>query len=359
MRTLYIIPILFIAGSILSSCGQTDDQSNDQLTEKAIKVEVIKVENQEQNNYVKASGQLQAVNSANLSTRFMGHISSLNVKTGDQVREGQLLMSLNSKDLQAKSAQASAAVDQAKAAYENASKDYERFKNLHMKGSASDKELENMKSRFEMSKAGLKAAKNMKAEVESQFDYLNIKAPFKGTIVNVFVKEGDLAKPGYPLASIEALDQMEAQLMISESDISKIEEGQKAEVHIKSIDRSVSAKVSEVSRSAKNTGGQYLVKLRLAKIDSFILPGMFINASIQSISAEGAQHIFIPQESLVENGQLKGVYTLSEDGKAILRWLRTGKTSENKVEVLSGLKEGEQVIISSESRLHNGATVSL
>jgi RND family efflux transporter MFP subunit len=152
---------------------------------------------------------------------------------------------------------------------------------------------------------------------------------------------------------------MEAQLMISENDINKIQEGQKAIVNIKSIDRNIEAKVSEVSRSAKNTGGQYLVKLSMKKVDSSILPGMFINASIESNSSEDDQQILIPEESLVENGQLKGVYTLSEDGKAILRWLRTGNKADKKIEVLSGLREGDQLIISSESRLYNGATVSL
>lgn len=359
MKTVNIISILIITVSLLSSCGQNDEQKVDRTPEQAIKVEVLKVEKHEQSNYIKASGQLQAVNSANLSTRFMGHINSLRVKTGDQVNEGQLLMTLNSKDLQAKRAQAAAGVAQAKSAYDNASKDYDRFKNLYKKGSASQKELENMKNRFQMSEAGLEAARNMMAEVESQFDYLNIKAPFKGTIVNIFVKEGDLAKPGFPLISIEALDLMEAQLMISESDISKIQKGQKASVEIKSVGRTITAEVSEVSRSAKNTGGQYLVKLKMEKVDASILPGMFINASIQSNSTEHEQHIFIPEESLVENGQLKGVYTLSEDGRAILKWLRTGRTANHKIEVLSGLREGDQLIIRSESRLHNGATVSL
>jgi RND family efflux transporter MFP subunit len=359
MRTLNIISILIITGSFLSSCGQNDDPNKALAPEKAIKVEVVKVENKKLHHYIKASGQLQAVNSANLSTRFMGFVKSLQAQTGDQVEKGQLLMTLNSKDLQAKRAQAAAGIAQAKSAYENASKDYDRFKNLYKKGSASEKELENMRSRFEMSEAGLEAAKNMMAEVESQFEYLNIKAPFKGTIVNVFLKEGDLAKPGYPLLSIEALDIMEAQLMISENDINKIQEGQKAIVNIKSIDRNIEAKVSEVSRSAKNTGGQYLVKLSMKKVDSSILPGMFINASIESNSSEDDQQILIPEESLVENGQLKGVYTLSEDGKAILRWLRTGNKADKKIEVLSGLREGDQLIISSESRLYNGATVSL
>jgi multidrug efflux pump subunit AcrA (membrane-fusion protein) len=86
---------------------------------------------------------------------------------------------------------------------------------------------------------------------------------------------------------------------------------------------------------------------------------MFINASILADSSAENSELFLPKTSLIEKGQLKGIYTYSEDGLAILRWVRTGKEYQDKVEILSGIREGDRVIISSEGRLFNGVPVTL
>lgn len=359
MNILKSIALLTIGISTLISCGDRTKESAKAKSTEAIQVKVLAVKAENKKSLVHASGVLQAIKSASLSTRFMGNIAQVKVKTGEKVEKGDLLMVINSEDLQAKRAQANASIRQAEAAFENAKKDYERFQKLHKKGSASDKEFENMKSRFKMSEAGLAAAQGMKREVEAQFDYLNIKAPFKGTIMNLFKKEGDIASPGFPLVSIEALDHMEAQLMVSEGDINQIKKGQKAMVDMKSIGKEVKAEVSEVSFSSKNTGGQYIVKLTLDKSDPSLLPGMFVNAAIIVDSSMTKGNIFLPNSAFVENGQLKGVYIFSENDNAILRWVRIGKQYENRTEVLSGIRNGDKVIINTNSRLYNGATITL
>lgn len=359
MKILKSILLITFGISTLISCGDHTEDSAKNNTSEAIQVKVLAVKAENKKSLVQASGILQAIKSANLSTRFMGNVAQVNVKTGNQVKKGDLLLVVNSEDLQAKRAQVNASIAQAEAAFENAKKDYDRFQNLHKKGSASDKELENMKSRFEMSEAGLAAAKGMKMEIEAQFDYLNIRAPFNGTIMNIFKKEGDIASPGYPLVSIEALDHMEAQLMVSEGSINQIKKGQKAMIDIKSIAQEVKAEVSEVSFSSKNTGGQYIVKLTLENSDPSLLPGMFVNAAIIVDSAAANGNVFLPNSAFVEKGQLKGVYTFSEDGYAILRWVRIGKQYEDRTEVLSGVRNGDNVIVNSNSRLYNGAAVTL
>ncbi len=292
----------------------------------------------------------------------MGYVTKIHVQVGQKVGAGQLLVSINNTDLQAKKAQVDASILQATAGYNNAKKDYDRFVNLFKQQSASQKELDDMTARYEMAKAGLEGAKQMRNEVIAQFSYSNITAPFSGTVTNTFVKEGDIANPGMPLVSVEGASRLQVSAMISENDIAAIKKGMPVHVLVKSSNKTLTGKVNEVSLSAKNTGGQYLVKINLDKTDSSVLSGMFVNVQFpieNKTETIQTDRILVPQTALVQQGQLTGIYTIGEGNIAILRWLRTGKNFGNQVEVLSGLTANEQYIISAEGKLYNGAKVSI
>ncbi|NHN26284.1 efflux RND transporter periplasmic adaptor subunit [Flavobacterium jejuense] len=355
------ITTLIIAITLtLTSCGSDKKEAVDNTP--AIPVKVSGKSINDTNPYVSASGKIESENSANLSTRMMGYVTKVNVKVGQNVKAGQQLVSINNTDLQAKKAQVDASITQATAAFNNAKKDYERFTNLFAQQSASQKELDDMTSRYEMAKAGLEAAKQMRNEVVAQFKYSNITAPFSGTVTNTFIKEGDMANPGMPLVSIEGSGKMQVTAMVSESDISAITNGMPVTINIKSLNKEVTGKVIEVSLSAKNTGGQYLVKINLDKTDKSILSGMFVNVQFpieKTQTATNRRTVLVPESALVRNGQLTGVYTVGSGNVAILRWLRIGKTYGNQVEVLSGLAADEQFILSADGKLYNGAKIKL
>ncbi len=310
--------------------------------------------------HVTASGKIEAENSANISTRMMGYVTSVKVKTGQKVSKGQLLATISSTDLQAKKAQAEAGVNQATAMYNSAKRDYDRFVVLFSQKSASQKEMDDMTTHFEMAKAGLETAKQMKNEVMAQFSYSNITAPFSGTVTGTFVKEGDMANPGMPIVSVEGVSKLQAVVMVSESEISNIKNGMTIDVNIKSLDKTIKGKVVEVSTSARNTGGQYIVKIDLDKTEN-ILSGMFVNAVFPiEKQAEKIQDnlVLIPQQAIITQGQLKGIYVVNDDNTAILRWIRLGKTYGNNIQVLSGLTAGEKYVVTAEERLFNGSKVS-
>lgn len=345
---------------LLSSCG--GDKKEQIKKEPAIAVKVSGVSENANGAFVTASGKIEAENSANLSTRMMGYVTKLHVKVGQKVGAGQLLVSINNTDLQAKKAQVDASILQATAGYNNAKKDYDRFVNLFKQQSASQKELDDMTARYEMAKAGLEGAKQMRNEVMAQFSYSNITAPFSGTVTNTFVKEGDMANPGMPLVSVEGASKLQVTAMVSESDINAVKKGMGVKVLVKSLNATLTGKVSEVSMSATNTGGQYLVKINLDKADSSVLSGMFVNVQFpveNKTVSSNSELLLVPESALVKQGQLTGIYTIGEGNIAILRWLRTGKTFGNEVEVLSGLSANEQYIISAEGKLYNGALVSI
>lgn len=354
------IPIIAIAISTLISCnGEKKEAVADS---PAIAVKVSGASENNNSPFVSASGKIEAENSANISTRMMGYVTKVHVIVGQKVSAGQTLVSINNTDLLAKKAQVDASIMQATAGYNNAKKDYDRFSNLFKQQSASQKELDDMTARYEMAKAGLEGAKQMRNEVLAQFNYSNITAPFSGVVTNTFVKEGDMANPGMPLVSVEGASKLQVNAMVSENDINAIKKGMPVKVLVKSSNKNLTGKVSELSTSATNTGGQYLVKIDLDKTDSSILSGMFVNVQfpIENLANTTANDmLLIPLTALVKQGQLTGVYTIGTENIAILRWLRIGKTFGTQVEVLSGLSANEKYIVSAEGKLFNGAKVSI
>jgi multidrug efflux pump subunit AcrA (membrane-fusion protein) len=159
---------------------------------------------------------------------------------------------------------------------------------------------------------------------------------------------------------LEGASKLQVTAMVSENDIVSIKKGMTVNVLVKSSNVTLTGKVSEVSISASNTGGQYLVKVNLDKTDASVLSGMFVNVQFpvaNKTQTVETNRILVPENALVKQGQLSGIYTIATGNIAILRWLRTGKTFGNQVEVLSGLSANEQYIVSADGKLYNGALV--
>jgi RND family efflux transporter MFP subunit len=210
-----------------------------------------------------------------------------------------------------------------------------------------------------VAKARLEGAQQMKNEVNAQFAYTNITAPFSGVVTSKTIAKGDMANPGQPLISIEAPGDFEVMAMVPETEISQIKTGIKVTVMISSMDKTLAGSVKEVSTSAQQTGGQYLVKIALDKTAVQVRSGMFAAVAFPVEKKATNNSVLIPTAALVINGQLSGVYTVSQTNTAMLRWLRLGKTVGDQVEVLSGLNVDESYIITANGKLFNGAKVSI
>ena len=358
MKTRFLTIISIIVLFTIISCKKenTDNPTNNSKS-ITVKVNTIGIENTP--TFIKVSGKIEAVNSAILSTRLSGFVDKISVKVGDKVSKGQLLLSINNADLLAKLAQASANVTEANAAYYNAEKDYGRFTNLFANQSASQKELDDITTSYNMAKARLEAAKQMKNEVQTQFGYVNIRSPFDGVISNKFINIGDMAKPGEPLLQVESPDKFQVIAKVPEFEIPKIEKNALVSVNIAAINSNVQGTVVEISSSANNTGGQYLVKAVLEATEAKLMSGMFATVQFPRSENETSKIILIPKTALVAKGSLSGVYTVSQSNTAMLRWLRLGRDYGENVEVLSGLDVDDSYIISAEGRLFNGVKITI
>lgn len=348
--------LFFTILTVIVSCGNEKTKEIDNRPTVAVMLSKPLSGNE---SFISASGKVETVQNANLSTRMMGYVNNIHVKVGDNVRKGQLLISIHSADINAQKAQVDASIAEATAAFKNAEKDYKRFVALFNDASVSQKEMDDITANYEMAQARLEAATQVKNQVNAQLSYANIRAPFSGIITGKFVNQGDMANPGMPLISLETPGKYQVIAMVPESEIAKIKTGIGVVVLIKSTNETIKGKVTEVSSSAKNTGGQFLVKVILDKTAATILSGMFATVQFSVENEARFSKILIPESAIITNGSLKGIYTVSEQNTVILRWLRLGKTYGENVEVLSGLNADESFIVSAEGKLYNGVKVSI
>lgn len=352
MRTMIII--LAIA---LTFAGCQSEKSDQKSTDSAVKVVLKSPVTPEGGGFFTASGSIESEHFASLSTRNMGYVSHVYVKVGDKVKKGQRLIDINSEEIDAKKAQVKAGLKQAEAQLTVAEKNYNRYKELFDKNSASQRELDDMTLQYEIAKANYERTLQMENEINAMMAYSHIRAPFSGVITSKSVKMGDMARPGQNLLSLEAPGKFVARAMVPENSIEKVDQGQQVNVFVKSLGESVQGTISEVSTSSQNSGGQYMIKIELQGAEKVKLySGMYVSVMIP-VPGQSANSLFVDQNAIVHKGELDGIYTVSESGTAILRWLKLGKDVGDQVEVLSGLAQGEKYIASSEGKLFNGANI--
>jgi len=340
--------------AVLASCSS---KSNKEKDESVVNVKTY-YPSISSNGEIYISGMVSARQTAVMSTKVMGYIDKIYVKQGDPVKQGQLLIVINSSDLKAKEAQSAAMIAEAEAAANDAQHDYQRYKSLHEQKSVSDKELENMALRNTSAEARLQMARQGLNEVKSMLSYTNIRAPFSGVVTQKMVDEGNIAHPGMPLLSVEQSGDMNVTASVPENYVAYIHVGDPVKIDVKSIGIMINGSISELSPSATMTGGQYGIKISINQKDKEKLrAGMYAGIHIPGKAKEGeAQQIMVRKSSIVVKDQLTGVY-VAKDNRAILHWVRLGNEIGNQVVVLSGLNETDRVIDSGSVKLFNGQKI--
>lgn len=349
---------LAIVGGIFQACSSSENENKKK--EEVVSVETALPSSSNESGIV-ASGQIESGQTAVISTRIMGGISRMYVKAGDRVVKGQLLVTISNADILAQRAQADAAIAEAKAAVAVSSKDVERFKQLYQQQSASAKELENITLQHQSISSKLESAIQMKNQVNAQLAYTRITAPFSGVITKKFADEGSMANPGMPLLALEQAGNFQAVVSVPESDIANIRQGAVVNLTVKSLGITFPGTISEISPSSQFSGGQYGVKIAINdNKPSGIKAGMYVNVLIpgERVAHDNTARMTIPVSALVTKEQLTGVYVVSSDRRALLRWIRLGKQMGDKVEVLSGLAPDEQFVLKAHGRIYNGCKVN-
>ena len=168
-----------------------------------------------------------------------------------------------------------------------------------------------------------------------------------------------MANPGMPLIALENPNHFEVIANVPESEIANIKTDNEVKVLIKSINKEVKGTIAAISKSASNTGGQFQIRVNLEENLEGIYSGMFATLKLTTNNDNQLSALMVDKNAIIKKGDLKGLYVVSQQNTAVLRWVRLGRQVGENIEVLSGVSNDEQYIVAHQGKVFNGAKVSV
>ncbi len=331
-----LAPLLLLAG-----CGKHGEEpATPGPSDPPVAVQVAAVAVQPLWDEEEVVGNVEAAQRAVLSAKVTGVIEVINVAPGARVTRGQVLASIDAREIKAR-------LDSAVAAQDQAQKDYARIERLLKSGSSTRQEFDAATTRLRTSDAALVEARTM-------LQYTEISAPFDGVVTRKLVEVGDLATPGKPLLEMENSSLLRFECEIPEALVDRVSMGAELPVMIDAAGATLTGKVSEIAPSASAGSRTFLVKLDLPPAEK-LRAGQFgrVRVPVRERPA-----VLVAEGAVVRRGQIESVF-VAEEGVARLRLVKTGRKMNGQVEVLSGLSGGESVVVSDAHLLKDGAPVEV
>ncbi|MFO7902950.1 MAG: efflux RND transporter periplasmic adaptor subunit [Planctomycetota bacterium] len=303
--------------------------------------------------FEEAVGTLKAATRTKISARIMAPIEEIHVNAGDMVEAGDLLITLDGRDVESRLNQAESALEGAKVTMRQAEADFQRDSRLLEKDAVSKQQFEHSKSALETAQSEVERAEEAVAEAKVRLSYTEITAPQAGTIVDRLAEPGDTARPGIPLLVLYDPGSLRLEVPVMENLALKLKKGDVLTVRLEALDREVEAVVDEIVPQAETASRSFLVKVALPRSEGFY-EGMFGRLLIP---AGSRRHLCLPTRAIQTMGQNEFVYVVEEEGEAgkraiERRFITTGRLGmKGYLEVLSGVEAGERVLLlSRESR---------
>jgi len=295
----------------------------------------VKVERGDVLSMVSATGTISPVNIVDVSSKISGLIKEVKVHENDQVTVGDILLLLDDTHLQA-------LVSQARARLGNTSINYERSQQLHKLGAVSDQQLDVSRMDYSIAKASYDDA-------VSQLNETIIRSPINGQVIGKPIPAGQAVAPGVSspmvLLTVADMSKMQIQTQVDESDIGKIQKGQKVTFTVDAYPgKTFSGVVSNVSQKANVQSNvvYYSVLVDVDAADNILKPTMTARVSIHV--AESKNTLVVPLTAVKNNNGQQYVVVVHK-GKMQNTPVTTGIAGDEKIEVVNGLAEDDQIVI--------------
>lgn len=330
---------------------------------------------------IEAGGIVRSRVTAIIASRVMAPIVDVRVRAGDRVRRGDVLVTLDARDLRANDARAQATtlsaiesvraaeadVRAAESAAQLARLTRDRVATLHTKRSATTDELDQAaaalataeaqhgaaQARLAAATAGREAAKAAADGAAVTTTYATLTAPFAGIVTERSAEPGSLASPGSPLLTLEDPAMYRLEVRLDDTRAAQIAPGGDAAVQLDDRDRSMPGHIAEIARidPASHT---FLVKIDLP-VGAAVRSGQFGRAKFAGPSQRA---LTIPASALIRRGQLAFVFVLGSDQHTHLQPVSIGTVAGDRVEVLAGVRQTDRVVTSPQASLADGTAVA-
>lgn len=334
-QMLKIVPIITLA--MLMSCSGEKKETVTQTTIEKVKVKTEKVSAQD----VAQIGEFTATVEANVTNKIAPQtpvrIEKLFAEVGDQVKAGQLLVKMDETSLK-----------QAKIQLDNQEIEFKRIDELYKVGGASKSAWDAQKTQLDVSRASYK---NLQENTQ-------LLSPIAGVVTARNYDNGDMYANGEPVFVVEQIRPVKLVINISESFFTKVKKGNDVDIKLDVYgDEIFKGKVSLIYPTIDPTTRTFPIEIKIANTDERIRPGMFARTTMNFGSMN---HVVAPDLAIVKQSGAGDRYIyVYKDGKVSYQKVELGRRMDNKYEVISGVEDGDQVVIAGQSRLTNGMEVEI
>ena len=343
-------------------------------------------------NAVTLSGEFRPFQEVDVHAKVAGYIRVIRVDVGDHVRQGQIMAVLEVPELKAELQGSDAAVRRSKDAVRRAKSDLQRAQSVHdaahlnfsrlkdasatRPGIIAQQELDDAEAKDKGAEAQVSADEAAQSEADNQLDvavasqkqysamadYTNIIAPFNGVVTKRYADTGALVQAGtasstqaMPVVRVAETDVLRLILPVPESAVPQVHLGSTVQVRVPALNRTFEGKVARFADAVDEETRTMHTEVDVKNTNRSLVQGMYAEISLVLNHKDAA--LTVPLQAVVRNGSEATVLVVNAQNRLEERRIQLGLEGNDRVEVLSGLKEGDRVLIGSRSEFRVGDQV--
>jgi RND family efflux transporter MFP subunit len=333
--------LLLPALALLASCAKHAAPEGVSVNLPPAKVQVVTIRNEDVAALTEVTGTVRPVQRAQIAAKLMGSIDEMPVALGQRVHAGDLLVKISAGEITARVAQAQAQLNVAR-------RDLDRERDLLPKGASTAEMVRGLEDRLALTQA-------MMREAEVMLGYAAIRAPFDGVVARKLANAGDLAAPGMVLLEVEGVADFQVEAAVPDSLAAKLAPGAALAVEVPAAGLTFSGALAELSSAADASAHTVLAKISVP-VGSAVRSGQFARVQLPGAAV---RTLLAPAAAVSTSGQMERVFIVGGGNRAVLRLVKTGVVRGDRVEILSGLDDGERVVVAPPAGLREGQPLEI
>jgi RND family efflux transporter MFP subunit len=363
----FVSLLFFTAALLLNSCGEKTPTEGARAPRTPVQgVSLLTLAPTPVEEFYEATGTVRALQTSVVAGQIMGAVTSLLVKEGDSVEPGQLLLTIDDRDTiqrekaaEAGHREALKGFEAAKAHRELADITSRRYGKMYEEKAISRQEMDQFETQNRLAGLEQERAQEMVdraaaglAEARIYRGFARLTSPIRGVVIEKRTEVGSMAVPGSPLLMVESAAAFRAEITVDESLSGRLRIGTPVLVSIDALDRRITGKIAEILPAIDPLSRSFTAKVSISG------PGLKTGLYARVRIPQGRREILLaPRSAVVEKGQLTGVYAVDGQGVITYRLIRTGREYDGRLEILSGLKPGDRIIVGGVEKAVDGGIV--
>lgn len=337
-KNVSILCLSILCFSIVS-CKQ-----NNEIASQPVKVKVMNIEPTSATVGQSYSGTVEEDKNASLSFPVTGTLNQIYVSEGQTIKKGEIIASIDDTMLRN-------SYEIAKSTLEQVEDAYQRQKQLFENNSLPEIQWIEIQSKLRQARAAEQIARKNLSESK-------LYAPFSGVVLKKEAEIGQTVTPGVSVVKIITISSSKVSIFIPENEISQVQIGMPVEVCVAALgNKHYTGTIVERVPSANSLSRSYEVKAKLDNLKGELLPGMICTLKIKS--QEKPNVIILPNNVIQIDNQNRKFVWVNKNGTASKRYVEVGHFTNNGVEVTSGLKENEEVIIEGQQKVSENMAITI